>query len=65
MTKCDKVVSNILLRGHAQVVHHPSNQRHKSQRRVHLDGNGQLKTIQENQQDMFQFIKPSDSTENL
>ena len=43
MTKCDKVVSKSLLRGHAHVVRHPSNQKHKSRRRGHLDGKGQLK----------------------
>ena len=43
MTNCDKVVSNILLRGHAKVVRHQSNKKYKSQRRVHLEGNGQLK----------------------
>jgi len=48
----------------SQVVRHPSNQTHKSQRRGHLDGNGKLKKIQESQQDMFQFIKPPHSTED-
>ena len=64
MKKCDKAISKILLRRHAQLVHHPSNQTHKSRRRVHLDDNGKLKKIQESQHDMFQFIKPSDSTED-
>ena len=54
---------NISLRGHAQLVRHPSNQTHQSRRRGHLDGDGKLKKMQENQQDMFQFLKSSDSTE--
>ena len=54
---------NISLRGHAQLVRHPSNQTHQSRRRAHLDGDGKLKKMQENQQDMFQFLKSSDSTE--
>ena len=46
MTKCDKVVSKIMLRGHAQVVH-PSNQTHNSPRRGHFDGNGNEKDPRE------------------
>ena len=59
------MVRKLLLRGHAQGVHQPSNQTHKSRRRGHLDVNGKLNKIIETQQDMFQFTKPSDNKTEL